>query len=716
LGFVCAAEGIPWSADTLPIDVPDAITWEWSESNFPQPDVPKKGTAVLGLPDAVDFLAGKPELMKLWRQLVAHSRGEPAWCLTALSLWLLSVHSKVVDWMTAGGWFLHPPSQWISCAKDRLVSVRRILFLQGGENMPPNASLMFRKLANICGRNKEQADWAAEQHRRTINTPVHMFPLPDGTLCRRRWVDVQLQYLTGFTATVVGNMTRDLRLEGAADWWDSRYAWGPAGSSSNSKNTIDYVAERTGADLKMARANKKAVLASASDDYFPRILASLPCKHPRISTKNEAGLKNRALYAQDDESFLVSAFASVAMEKTINIDGVYAQQSPSDVAVWVQNHMFNHRMGLFFTSLDYSDYNTEHESWHLALLDALWAKAWLKYAGGHAYAREKAFASLWSAKAHLNSWVDFGSGPVRIQSGLFSGDRNTSRDNCILHAGYSNAMQLAAAEWMPSFYMRSLAMTGDDEDAAFRTWVHSLLYLTLHAYAGFELKITKQLVGDVALPTHEYLQRGLDTDSRPSRPLAAALSQLLSGNWYKTSYVWFDGIITSINSNCWELVTRGLPLATAQMVAAKILNRVMAVRNGDAWTKLEWWSFRTCGQYSPLWECTTEAPPKVPTGEEAVVGVPDAPGLLAWRRKNTRRFGDAITIAAMDRYMLSCSVEAYSSLYPRERNDYMHRAAAEVASSGGRRECCATGPACAPAIGEIRGLGCQWRFRAAARK
>lgn len=659
----------------------DEVTWELQTECFTTGDMPKHGTAVVGLPDVANMMKNNDNVAKKWLRLISNSFGLAYWTLAAVGLWMLAAATGLLEWMDMGGWFDVPVIEWAIATKDKLNSARRTLTLFGFEHLPVEDALMLRKLPNITARNKEQADWQAEEHRRTVNTPAHMMPMRNGTLSRDRWTLNMYKYLQGFTDQVVSNMINNMRLEDMDTWWSSRAAWAPQGSSSQSADAVKALQADMEEKIPVgARANKRAVAVTLCDEYFKHTITQMPIKQPRCSTKNEPGMKNRALFAQDDQSFFISSFASVAMEKNINIDGIYAQQSPDDVATWVRNHQFDSKMGCHFLSLDYSDYNSEHEITALAMVDACFAKSWIELGGGSKLSKEKALASMWSARAHMNAWVKFPHDevPQRINSGLFSGDRNTSRDNCILHAAYSNAMQWAAQQIIPDFEIVNIAMTGDDEDASFLSWVDALLYMALHAQAGFVLKVAKQLSGSGTCPTHEYLQRSVTTDARPSRPLAAALAQVMSGNWYKDQYIWFDGIITSVSSNCWELHTRGLPLIYARQLAAIVLNRVMVVKRDDDWVKLEWWTFRTNGSWDPLWDTVSMSAPLVPTGDDAILGPVFSNGMQAWRNKNMQRFHRHLPPAKMDRYMLSVSKEVYGCLWPKERNKLMHNVAANV--------------------------------------
>lgn len=669
----------PPAATQGSFSVRDFLEWQIMDY-YPQPDVPQHGSAVLGLPDACEFLRhGDPQVLAWWVQLANASVGCSAWTLVAMAAWMTAADRRVLEWMSDCGWFSHRLVDSIEAMKSRLVAARRCLTLAGCRELPVDEVLVLRKMANLAGRNKDEADWVAEQHRRTVDTPVHVYPMADGSVSRAEWLRRLQAFLEGFTLRTATKMANTLRLEDIDTWWQSRYAWAPSGSSSNAAaakaammHTEGLVPDNT------ARPNKKAVTMVLAEDYIWLNMLSKPVKKPRCSTKNEPGHKNRALYAQDDASFFISAFASVAMERSINEDGIYARQAPDDVVNWVRMHKLYSEQGCYFLSLDYSDYNTEHEMTALAMLDLCWAKAWLKIAAGRPVFLQKAAAAMWSAEAALNAWVDFGDGELRVTGGLFSGDRNTSRDNCILHAAYSHIMQCATADMLPDFEIFGLCMTGDDEDAAFSNWVHALAYMQNHMRAGFVLKIEKQLAGSPDQPTHEYLQRALTADGRPSQPLASTLAQMMSGNWYKEQYIWFDSIINSVNSNGWELHVRGLPLNIARFLTGKVLSRTLRARKDDRWVKLEWWRYRTNGAYAPLWGATTDTAPQLPDSKEVVGVAPLTHGLLAWRAKNAARFPELLPGAKMDRYIAGCSKQAFSSIYQKSRFKRLHEAASEV--------------------------------------
>jgi hypothetical protein len=647
------------------------------------------GMAQLSPHDVFDMLA-TPLQRDVYAIICGANVGQRAWTVTALGTWILALSDETLRHLLNCKWFHLPIHLWIKYLGE---SGKWLAIKRTGTVRPYPASTtnelnkgldteytLFSKLANITYREKDPCNWQSELHRRCVDTPVHYFPTEDGLVDREKWNQKLFGWIKRFAETAVPLMAQELRLEDFDTWWASRYAWAPAGSSSKHKLAENVVRQETTEADKGGRANKKAVASILPDDHARQVLSGQPKLIGRASTKFEPGGKQRALYAQDDDSFFIAAYASVAIERSINIEGIYAQQAPSDVAEWVRKHAMYARSPCCFLSLDYSDFNTEHEQAALFTLNMVMADAWRRL-GPPVVGKHKAAAAIWTALAHLNAWVTVPKmPPTRIFATLMSGHRDTARDNCILHAAYSAVCLEAAKQWDSELIMHSKMYTGDDEDSIMNDWVSAFHYLAAHHMAGFVLKPSKQLTGTHECPTHEYLQRTLDARNMPQRPLAAALAQLLSGNWYNQNMVWFDGMIPSVNATCWELHLRGMPIAACRLMAARILDRTMSVYDEESaddshWKYLEWWRYRSCGTYSPLWDCTSDEPPKVPNGDDAIIPVSHAPGVAAWVAKQKANLGRLMKTSDERQYDHLCRRKAVSCLYKARRNRDMHHAA-----------------------------------------
>jgi hypothetical protein len=515
----------------------------------------------------------------------------------------------------------------------------------------------------------EEADWEGEQFRRTINTPAHFGIDSFGNISRSIWERDIRSTIRELALEVVGSCISEARLDTLADWWSARWAWTPGGSSS-ARTSVNALKQSDDRLPSGARPNKKTIFEELPDDWASRLLAHYPPIYvARASTKHEPGGKSRALYAVNDENFIISAFASVHLEKHMNVWGIKAKQTPADVVDWIAAGR-RIRPGQVWVSIDYSDYNTEHELSTLSRLNWELAIAWRKLGGSNAYVSQKVQAAVWAARAHQNAWVQRGSELWRVFGGLFSGDRDTARDNTALHGVYSRMALRYTQIVDPAARFISANYTGDDEDTLMNDWVSAMLYMLIHKLMEFVLKPEKQLVSAII---HEFLQRMAIPEDLPSRPLFAMLSQLASGNWYKDVYIWYDSAIASVSDNVWELVSRGMPVVFARRLAAEVINASMRVpddRQPDGWRRLEWWSYRNNGiGPHPLWAGTGSVGSPCPHIEAK-----PAPGALAqglatagWITLKQRELGMTDS-KGWKVYSDHCLKESYGGFYVFERS------------------------------------------------
>jgi len=361
--------------------------------------------------------------------------------------------------------------------------------------------------------------------------------------------------------------------------------------------------------------------------------------------------------------------------------GIKAKQTPADVVEWIAVDR-RRKPGQVWISLDYADYNTEHEDATLSQLNFHLAAAWAALGGAHKAANDKMRCAYWAARAHRNKWVSHDDEQWRTFASLFSGDRDTARDNTMLHGVYSRMALRFTQIIDPAAKLISANYTGDDEDTLMNDWVSALHYMMMHHIMGFVLKPAKQMVSAVI---HEFLQRMAVPDATPTRPIFAVLAQLASGNWYKDVYIWYDSAITSVSDNVWELVSRGMPISYGRRLAVEVLNATMrlpiarhhvdGVCVSTTWKHLEWWDYRNGGTSEhPLWAGTGTLGTVAPAISAKPIPGAKAAGNAskAWvaLKRAELRIEDQ---AAWDQYGEHCIKESYAGLYVRTRADTHRR-------------------------------------------
>lgn len=125
--------------------------------------------------------------------------------------------------------------------------------------------------------------------------------------------------------------------------------------------------------------------------------------------------------------------------------GVMVRQTPPDVVEWtvVSSGGFAgpEGEGAFWLSTDYSDYNSEHTLYKMALLDRVGAEYWADETSGAN--RDKAHAHYWNCAGRHRSVIEYGKASylatvpgmrsdekhtVYVANGFFSGSRTIARD------------------------------------------------------------------------------------------------------------------------------------------------------------------------------------------------------------------------------------------------------------------------------------------------
>lgn len=605
------------------------------------------------------------------RALLFRNAGHAEWAVAAVWLYLWCLPSNLRDYLCVEVALVEMPLPlWVSVLKDWLTALRRCPIIYAHPEIPPTDVLMLRALTSMANRTHEEADWDDEIRKRAYQTPVHFGLTPEGDLSRAEWERLFSSIGREFARMVVHNTSHAASLSSIKDWWAARWGWTPSGASSHG-HLLDEIKERDPRLGALARANKKAVFEELPSTYANELITKQPGAHYRGSTKPEPGDKHRALLAADDDMYIVGSYASVHVEKHMCERGVRAKQTPADVATWLQYDQLCDGIKRWL-SLDYSDFNSEHEAASLTMLNVYLALEWLA-AGADELHGEKACCALWVALAHQRRRLSCPKGDFRLVGGLCSGDRDTARDNTLLHAIYSNIAVATAQVFDEQCRSGYPMFTGDDEDHLMPDWPSCVTYLMAHCIMGFSMKAEKQMC---SVGTHEFLRLLVVDHAVPSRGLASAIAQFASGQWYKDVMLWYPNITASVSDNVWEMVRRGMPLILARRLAGAHIGAMMRVpRPNGEWHQLEWWTYRhgVHGEH-PLWVGTPGATAVLP--ELTIEVDPDsrAHGHATEDWVEEKKKVISLPEKVWTAYRSHCRREGYNRLYQKEKSKQLERA------------------------------------------
>jgi hypothetical protein len=531
-----------------------------------------------------------------FKQLLERSADSLDYEVGGMILLMNSISERLLDVMTAAHWFEVPLARWKDVVKPMLDRVRRMGML---EAVADDSVYTLRKLINLTYRRDHEADWAAERSKRC--GMVYRKTL----LSDKSYMQSFVKELTAFETRVITAVANRSDTSDMVEWWKRRHHLVPGGSTSCG----GWLRQAMRADTRVTqgdRPNKKSAMEALPAETMEYIMRSLPIHVARCSTKHEPGDKRRSLYADNEMSYLVTAYASTHTEKEMNFWGSCARQTPDDFMRWA---IASSRQRGYWISADFSDYNGEHTLYELRAADAIRGLAWSKLGGR--LGRSKARASLWSARSHDLTFATFPDvGSCRVIQGLYSGSRDTQRNNTALHYVHSSLARADAIGLGYGGYYHdgdSAYYSGDDEDAHFDGAITAAVHVKILGMQGHDLNPRKQLAGRYH---HEFLQTMAHPGSTGQRPLSAILATLASGNWYVREGNWYGNNITSVSDNWWEAVCRGLPYQIAFLMACAFLDSLMRARNREGiLIPLEWWNYRSPGTRHPLWNVITQAIP-----------------------------------------------------------------------------------------------------------
>jgi len=407
--------------------------------------------------------------------------------------------------------------------------------------------LALRKFGTLVGRDIGDADWTQERYRSSAP-----YAYREAFVGSARYRDLFSKHTRLVIARTIRN-TYDKRMPSIEEWWKGRFTSTSSGSSSN-RHSVDN--QKTDLHTSADRPNKRVVYAYLPDDAPISMLRRPPHILARASVKPEPGRKHRALYAACDCSSIIASYASHGLESAMRWGGMVAKQKPEDVLEWLELHNMSQKTGGTWLSLDYTDFNKEHRTWELAAINFELAREWQKHPLGTART-EKATTAYWTAQSHYNRLVTHKDEQWAPEHGLFSGHRDTARDNTLLHKIYQS-MQLDVLQGLfeASNPLIGTFMCGDDEDTLLKNKRMAMAYYGVGVAMGWHFNPKKQMLSQ---KRHEFLQYMCNGSGAVTQPLIPNVVAFVNGNWYKNPLLDPVSMGESILAMGTEMVCRGAP-------------------------------------------------------------------------------------------------------------------------------------------------------------
>jgi hypothetical protein len=543
-----------------------------------------------------------------------------------------------------------PLDKWPGEVKDFGNECRRMGQIFGRGSQEIQLAFGMRRLVALCGRTLEQADWQKEVEDRTrVGTPKYGYA--DGVISTHAYRDIRSWEISRIVGAAMPDLIR--RAGDLQEYLDKRWWATPRGTSSFGglvKSELKEL-EHPMLDLQM-RPIKPTVQESLSERDLLGWLATPPRARARGSTKPEPGMKRRALLAVDDVTAFIAGYASQHVETITKYAGMVLRQDPADVSEWVN---FDVGPDVWRVSNDYSNFNILNSLRSMQLIDLAFADAWAKCP--LRFAQQKRYASLWVAMSYNDMVMSTPLGESRVKNGLWSGHRNTARDNTMLHVVYLSCIKsIQQALFGAVADTCKQRICGDDETLSYNTWAPAVCHTLVADAAGFTSQVSKGLL---SRKHDEFLQLMRTPGAPPQYPVCATMLTFCSGNWYKDAVRDIPSTVKDISDHAWDMVLGGLNIGIARELAAYVCDYMMQVQNGEHRLEaLEWWQYRGCNlpEGHPLWGVVTEAPPTVADTWE-LSGVPAEAVQQSLRREE--KFWADIPPMVRDRVMHQRLCEAY---------------------------------------------------------
>jgi hypothetical protein len=488
--------------------------------------------------------------------------------------------ANVKRFMYETGLIRQPTYRWVGLGSSVATTRQTGNILPGWTDW--DFGLKLRRLQALAGRDTTEADWPA-----TLKEFNGMWRRKRQVFSGSEWSAaaynaVRFHSLKRIAKEAV-RVSAKHGGETLRSWWSRRWFSTPGGSSSISKQRVREA--NPGLELTQFEVDKKVAIEVYDYNELVSWVDGPAYCLARCSTKHEPGFKNRALQAGNDEHSFISSYVSDGMEHQYKANGVVISQKPQDVAEWYSIQLSH--FADWHVSYDYSSWNQQVMNEDMAYLNYSIASEFLKI--GTDWSVDKAIAAAWLGDSNTSQYLKIQDQTHRTLFGLYSGSRNTARDNSLIHEMYQDAI----AE---SFYnicgsrldMKATRKSGDDETCVTKNLVEALIYVRCVEETGFDGKRSKLMI---AQGNSEFLQLVLDSNKKPTYPVAPVIAVFSSGNWYKKPVRDYPSIVPSLVDQIWNMVREGMDINFGRALLASTADWFMQIPTADGLVAIDWMAY-----------------------------------------------------------------------------------------------------------------------------
>lgn len=482
--------------------------------------------------------------------------GKNAWLVT-LALYLLTntlsepAYQELVDAGILNTPYEHWNSKWGSY--NDLVRNRWAAgtFEHTSEDLP---QMLY--IANMVGRPHRDVDWDDEVVKRKrrigeikVATAVGMVHLSEE----------ELEHEILATLLAEGSL-KVKKVQPFEGFYKDRASWMIKGSAAGErmlvneyKSVLSEVKE-LGVTVRQ-RATKTDVAEYVTYQEILDVLEGISIHLAKAHTKGNEHGKLRAIYGSLYTHYVLGSYWSHYLEDTMQLKSASMNKDNSTLLEETMQRIRSCENGRWIVCLDYADFNSQHTGTaQRSVLRAVYKWACMKgfkptaeFSKIHDWYSES-FTNQWFQRPDTREWV-------KVESGMFSGVRQTTQFNTILNLTYHRLALRSCYAMGNVVRCPATYVLGDDGWVEFYTEEEAKTYLAAAKLGGMELNALKQLVSQ---GRGEYLRLIYDKDGKVRGCAVRSLASFVHGNVETNTPSMGAQRISEMYSQACMLVRRGL--------------------------------------------------------------------------------------------------------------------------------------------------------------